>query len=110
MACLVEPEGDEQKVTFLYRLAEGPSPKSYGINVARLAHLPREVIQMAKEQSEKFESFMVGAGEGAGATSGEGPPTDPLVILAAELLALVESTSSSDTLGAVRRLWSAWTS
>jgi len=27
MACLVEPDGDEQKVTFLYRLAEGPSPK-----------------------------------------------------------------------------------
>jgi len=31
-------------MTFLYRLMEGPCPKSYGMNVAQLAHLPKEVI------------------------------------------------------------------
>ena len=39
--------GDEEEVAFLYHLGEGSSPKSYGINVARLARLPPEVIQLA---------------------------------------------------------------
>lgn len=93
MACMVEPDGDEQKVTFLYRLAEGPSPKSYGINVARLAHLPKEVIRVAKDKSEKFESSMA---------------ADPLLHLGAELMALVEAGQDPETLAGARRLWSEW--
>jgi len=52
-------EGEE--VTFLFRLCDGSSPKSYGINVARLAGLPPAVIQIALRQSEKFESQMKAA-------------------------------------------------
>lgn len=52
-------EGEE--VTFLFRLCDGSSPKSYGINVARLAGLPAAVIQIALRQSEKFESQMKAA-------------------------------------------------
>lgn len=38
MACQVG-KGDEgvEEVTFLYRLTRGACPKSYGVNVARLA-------------------------------------------------------------------------
>eukprot|EP00953_Heterococcus_sp_UTEX-ZZ885_P013477 7705-Heterococcus_DN1.PRE.5 len=43
MNCLVDKEGKEQRVTFLYTLAPGPCPKSFGINVARLAQLPEQV-------------------------------------------------------------------
>ncbi len=43
MSCLVEDTGGEQRVTFLYKLAPGPCPKSFGINVARLAQLPDSV-------------------------------------------------------------------
>lgn len=32
-------------VTFLYKLAPGPCPKSFGINVARLAQLPNAVSE-----------------------------------------------------------------
>ena len=51
-------EGEE--VTFLYRLVDGSSPSSYGINVGRLAQLPPEVIAMACQQSKDFEDRMKG--------------------------------------------------
>jgi DNA mismatch repair ATPase MutS len=47
MKCLVDKEGKEQRVTFLYTLAPGPCPKSFGINVARLAQLPEQVCTTA---------------------------------------------------------------
>jgi len=34
-------------IRFLYKMREGASGQSYGINVARLAHLPEDVIQRA---------------------------------------------------------------
>jgi DNA mismatch repair ATPase MutS len=101
MACMVEPDGDEQKVTFLYRLAEGPSPKSYGINVARLAHLPKEVIQVAKLKSEMFEESMAHA---------DGPTSDDrLLELGAEVMALLQAASTdADTHAGLKKLWSSW--
>lgn len=58
MDCLVHSEKShesEEDVTFLYRLCVGSSPKSYGINVARLAKLPVEVIQLARKCSLQLE-------------------------------------------------------
>jgi DNA mismatch repair protein MSH6 len=57
MDCLVDAEKSDsvENVTFLYHLADGSSPRSYGINVAKLARLPEEVIAMAVEQSKNFE-------------------------------------------------------
>jgi DNA mismatch repair protein MutS len=43
----VEERGGE--VVFLRRIAPGPSDRSYGIHVAQLAGLPREVIGRARE-------------------------------------------------------------
>ena len=46
--------GDE--ITFLYRIVPGGADRSYGIHVARLAGVPREVIDRAKEILELLES------------------------------------------------------
>lgn len=70
MECFVEENGtmDESEdgeqsekgsnITFLYTLGEGSCPKSFGINVARLAGLPEEVLQKAKSVSSSFEETM----------------------------------------------------
>ena len=60
MECMVEDSGttDEQRVTFLYTLGPGVSPKSFGINVARLAGLPEAVLSKAKRISSEFEAQM----------------------------------------------------
>ncbi|XP_057719078.1 DNA mismatch repair protein MSH6-like [Arachis stenosperma] len=44
------------EVTFLYRLTPGACPKSYGVNVARLAGLPTSVLQKAAAKSKEFEA------------------------------------------------------
>ena len=41
-------ENDEE-ITLLYKVEEGAMGKSYGINVARLAHLPDELLKRANE-------------------------------------------------------------
>ena len=38
-----EADDGTSKVTFLYKLQPGDCPKSYGMNVARLAHIPDQV-------------------------------------------------------------------
>lgn len=45
-----------QKIYFLYEIKEGPSNKSYGVNVAEIAKLPKEVIRKAYEKVEDLES------------------------------------------------------
>ena len=40
---------EDDKVTFLYKMVSGATNKSYGINVARLAHLPEQLLIRAKE-------------------------------------------------------------
>ncbi|KAK7396957.1 hypothetical protein VNO78_18120 [Psophocarpus tetragonolobus] len=44
------------EVTFLYRLTPGACPKSYGVNVARIAGLPTSVLQKAATKSREFEA------------------------------------------------------
>lgn len=50
---------EDDKVTFLYKIASGCANKSYGINVARLAHLPNDLIDRAKEVLEGLETNKV---------------------------------------------------
>ena len=45
----VEVHEENDDVTFLYKVVSGHAKQSYGINVARLAHLPHSLIQRAKE-------------------------------------------------------------
>ncbi len=51
----VEVHEENTTVTFLYKVLPGKADKSYGINVARLAHLPRSVIERASDLLVMFE-------------------------------------------------------
>ncbi len=62
MECLVEEEKNNN-ITFLYTLGEGVCPKSFGINVARLAGLPEEVLKIAEKKSSAFEEELCGTVE-----------------------------------------------
>ncbi|AMC92449.1 DNA mismatch repair protein MutS [Erysipelothrix larvae] len=52
----VEVHEENEHVTFLYKVVPGGADRSYGINVARLAHLPNKVIEHAKENLVRFEA------------------------------------------------------
>ena len=54
MNVVVREWGDE--ITFLYRIAPGGADRSYGIHVARLAGVPKEVIDRAREILALLES------------------------------------------------------
>ena len=54
MGCVVESGKDD--VTFLYTLTPGICPKSYGLNVARLAGIPEDVRSRAADISRDFEA------------------------------------------------------
>ena len=43
------------QVTFLYKLTTGACPKSYGVNVARLAGLPDQVVNRATAFARQLE-------------------------------------------------------
>jgi DNA mismatch repair protein MSH6 len=49
---------DQENITFLYTLGNGACPKSFGVNVARLARLPEEVLKTAQRISGEFEILM----------------------------------------------------
>ncbi|MCR0569413.1 DNA mismatch repair protein MutS [[Clostridium] innocuum] len=51
----VDVHEEDDKVTFLYRVLDGKADKSYGINVARLAHLPSSVLDRAKQILDNLE-------------------------------------------------------
>lgn len=45
----VTAKDDKNTLVFLHKVIDGPSDKSYGINVAKLAHLPNQVINRASD-------------------------------------------------------------
>ncbi|XP_074105198.1 DNA mismatch repair protein Msh6-like [Cotesia typhae] len=58
MACQVESEetdATQETVTFLYKLAKGPCPKSYGFNAARIAGIKSHITKRANELAKKLE-------------------------------------------------------
>merc|ERR1712151_935892 len=63
MECIVEDTDNvnddveiSNKISFLYTLGNGSCPRSFGINVASLALLPKEVLSKAKRISSDYES------------------------------------------------------
>ena len=51
----VSAEEKDGKITFLHKVKNGSVDKSYGINVARLANLPKEVTDRAEEILKIYE-------------------------------------------------------
>ena len=52
----VSAKEDHGKLIFLYKINEGPIEKSYGIHVAQLAHLPKDVINGANKILKELEN------------------------------------------------------
>lgn len=52
MSFLIDEQS--QKVTFLYKLLPGTCPESYGMNVARMALVPEEIVEVARKISDDF--------------------------------------------------------
>ena len=48
-------EHEKNSLSFLHKVAKGGSVKSYGIEAARLAGVPKEVIQKAKKILQGLE-------------------------------------------------------
>ena len=46
---------NKQNIEFRYRVVAGKADKSYGINVARLAHLPKIVLDRANQLLSEYE-------------------------------------------------------
>ena len=59
----VEVKEVGSNVTFLYKIKEGPMNKSYGINVARLAGLPLEILNNAQNHLHTFSNNPVSEAE-----------------------------------------------
>ena len=51
------------RITFVHRIVPGAAPKSYGIHVAKLAGLPEEAVQRAREVLDVLEGREYGAGD-----------------------------------------------
>ncbi len=60
-ACMAIRE-EEEKIHFVYLLKEGSTNKSYGIQVARLAGLPKSVVERANQLLFQHESSKVDHG------------------------------------------------
>ena len=55
--CTEGGEGDSiPSVTFLYHLINGAAARSHGLNVARLAGIPREILNTATKKSQELEN------------------------------------------------------
>ncbi|MGL5982306.1 MAG: MutS-related protein, partial [Cetobacterium sp.] len=52
----IEVKEDEKEITFLREIVKGGADKSYGIEVARLAGLPKEILDRAKEMLKVLEN------------------------------------------------------
>jgi DNA mismatch repair protein MutS len=77
-----------EDIVFLRRLEDGGADRSYGIQVARLAGLPAELLARARELLEELEGTHSGGGQGLGRSglhrpASEAPP-DQLSLFAPE--------------------------
>ena len=52
----VDAHEENGEVTFLHKVVSGPIDKSYGIHVAKLAHMPEELLKRASEILSVYEA------------------------------------------------------
>ncbi len=45
---------EKDQLTFLYKFEKGECPRSFGINVARMAGIPKCILDKAQAKSEAF--------------------------------------------------------
>jgi DNA mismatch repair protein MutS len=55
----------KDRIVFLHRLEGGPADRSYGIHVAHLAGIPKEVVRAARKRLQELEQHLRPAGQNA---------------------------------------------
>lgn len=55
-----DTETGVDNITFMYQLARGIAKRSYGLNVARLADVPADILAMASLKSRELEKEVLG--------------------------------------------------
>ncbi|XP_059693075.1 DNA mismatch repair protein Msh3 isoform X3 [Haemorhous mexicanus] len=53
-----EVDENPEFITFLYQITKGVSARSYGLNVAKLADIPEEILKKAAHKSKEFERIV----------------------------------------------------
>jgi len=86
-------------VLFLHRLQPGGADRSYGIEVGRLAGLPKAVLNRARQVLTLLEGEQLAAGRRAGnaGAAKTGSPHDQLGLFAAAPNPIVERLAAIDT-------------
>lgn len=77
--------GKDEDITFLYEVGEGVAHRSYGLNVARLANLPKPLLDVAKQKSAELEAKiqrqrLAGLVTTVGHLTGDSPGADEALI------------------------------
>ena len=91
-----------EEIVFLRKLLPGPTNRSYGVQVARLAGLPRTVVVRAKQVLESLEAQDLSAGNGSAVAHKTGTRAGPQLHLFAAGPA--PSPVESDVLDAIRSI------
>ncbi len=66
----------EDQIVFLHKIAPGSADKSYGIHVARLAGIPEEVLERAKDVLRELETHPLEARASGASRRRRRPPPD----------------------------------
>lgn len=53
-----EEEENPEFITFLYQITKGVTARSYGLNVAKLADIPEEILKKAAHKSKELERLV----------------------------------------------------
>ncbi|CAN8069407.1 unnamed protein product [Agarophyton chilense] len=53
-----EKQTKKSRIVFLYKLTDGVAPSSYGLNVARLAGIPEEIVDEAHSKASELETAL----------------------------------------------------
>ncbi len=93
-ACNVAVTEEEGEVVFLRKIVPGGADKSYGIHVAQLAGIPRQVVRRAEEVLEDLERKGEAKGRRKAMREMVMPAALQLTLFAAEPDALVEELKS----------------
>ena len=78
----------KDRIVFLHRLEPGPADKSYGIHVAHLAGIPKEIVRAARKHLAELETHLRPAGAQPdlfSAPAAQAPPVHPALEELAEL-------------------------
>jgi DNA mismatch repair protein MutS len=93
-ACNVAVTEEQGQVIFLRKIVPGGADKSYGIHVAQLAGIPRQVVRRAEEVLEELERKGEGRGRRKAMREMVMPQALQLTLFAAEPHPLVEELKS----------------